>query len=60
VEVWELKLYFYPSAGGLKKKEKKKRKRRHAITSFAPPLCELQHARSQVRQFSRQSRGDKL
>ena len=23
VEVWELKLYFYPSAGGLKKKEKK-------------------------------------
>ena len=24
MEVWELKLYFYPSAGGLKKKEKKK------------------------------------
>ena len=23
VEVWELKLYFYPSAGGLKKKKKK-------------------------------------
>ena len=23
MEVWELKLYFYPSAGGLKKKEKK-------------------------------------
>ena len=22
VEVWELKLYFYPSAGGLKKKKK--------------------------------------
>ena len=24
MEVWELKLYFYPSAGGLKKKKKKK------------------------------------
>ena len=25
VDVWELKLYFYPSAGGFKKKKKKKR-----------------------------------
>ena len=23
MEVWELKLYFYPSAGGLKKRKKK-------------------------------------
>ena len=23
MEVWELKLYFYPTAGGLKKKKKK-------------------------------------
>ena len=28
VQVWELKLYFYPSAGGLKKKKKKKKKRK--------------------------------
>ena len=24
MEVWELKLYFYPSAGGFKRKKKKK------------------------------------
>ena len=27
VEVWELKFYFYPSAGGFKKKKKKKKTR---------------------------------
>ena len=26
MEVWELKLYFYPSAGGFKKKKKKTKK----------------------------------
>ena len=26
--MWELKLYFYPSAGGLKKKKKKRKKSR--------------------------------
>ena len=28
MEVWELKLYFYPSAGGLKKKKKRRKEKK--------------------------------
>ena len=38
MEVWELKLYFYPSAGGLKKKKKKKKSVRGIVLEYIS-LC---------------------
>ena len=38
VEVWELKLYFYPSAGGLKKKKKKKSLAKRLPKTYCPVL----------------------
>ena len=41
MEVWELKLYFYPSAGGLKKKKKKRQPQKvlKRVTTVQATYC---------------------
>ena len=52
MEVWELNLYFYPSAGGLKKKRKKKKKLQvPTAIAWLPAALRVEH--SLVQYYSR-------